>query len=104
MGNIKLSKLVSGEVVVGELNTDGILKNCLALQAMPTQDMQRIQMGISPYLAPYTQASADIESQFRIVTIDADPALAAQYQQITTGIVTASPGDLKNLIQFPGKR
>ena len=103
--NIKLSKLVSGEVVVGYLNDEtDILENCLALQAMPAPDGHGIQMGISPYMAPYSPEKSNIEKQYRIVTINADPQLAAQYQQITTGIVTATPGDLKNIVGFPGPR
>jgi len=103
MNEIKLCKLVSGEMIVGR-QVRTIIKNCLLIHAMPSPDGQQIRMGISPYMAPYTRAEANIDEKFCVVITDADPELVNQYQQITTGIVTAKPNDLKNLVPFPPKR
>jgi len=92
MNDIKVAKLVSAEVIVGK-EVDGVLENCLLLQAMPVEGNQ-IRMGISPYLAPYSREEAAIDMSFCICIHDADAELIAQYQQITSGIVQATPGDL----------
>ena len=95
MSNVKLAKLVSGEVIVGSEGAD-VLEKCLLLQAMPVEGNQ-IRMGISPFLAPYSRDDANINKMFCMTMIDADAELTAQYQQITSGIVTATPGDLNNM-------
>ena len=109
MNDIKLCKLVTGEVVVGK--EDGlVIKNVLMLMAMPDPATNQVRMSISPYWAPYTREEADIEITFCVTRTPADPELTAQYQQITSGIITAKPGDLPNLVgpggqpisNFPG--
>lgn len=94
MNDIKLCKLVTGEVVVGKL-VDNKLEECLALQAVPVSERE-IKMGISPYFSPYSQAPIHIDIQFCMVITDADPELCNQYSQITSGISIVKPGDFNN--------
>lgn len=105
---IKLCRLNTGETVVGKVDEDkGKLENVLLLQAQPDPTGQGIRMGIAPYWAPYSRAEANIDIDKIVADTDADPQLRDQYMQITTGIVTATPADLKNIggqpIPFPGK-
>jgi len=103
MNSIRLCRIVTGETIVGK-QVDKEIKNCLLIQAMPMPDGQQIRMGISPYLIPYSRSEANIKLEHCVVNVDADPELARQYQQITSGIVSATPGDLKNLIQMPTRK
>jgi len=103
MNSIRLCRIVTGETIVGN-QVDKEIKNCLLIQAMPMPDGQQIRMGISPYLIPYSRSKANIKLEHCVVNVDADPELVKQYQQIVTGIVTATPNDLKNIVQFPPKR
>jgi len=101
MNDVKLCKLVTGEVVVGK-EDDGIIKNILMLMAMPDPATNQVRMSISPYWAPYTREEADVNTSFCVTKVTADPELTAQYQQITSGIVTASPGDMNSLVNAAG--
>jgi len=92
MSDIKMCRLVTGETIVGK-RVEDVIEDCLLLQAMPVEGNQ-VRMGISPYWAPYSKEKANINIDSVMLEEIADSELAAQYQQITSGIVSATPGDL----------
>ena len=101
MYDIRLVKLVSGEMVLGEFDkAANAIKSPAALQSMPTQ--QGVQMMIMPYGYPFEQDFAGSISYAHVIfTFDKCPEeLKTKYLEARSNLTLSSGGlgsmDLKN--------
>ena len=99
--DIRLVKLVSGEMVLGEYDKAAdAIKNPAALQTVPTQ--QGVQMMIMPYGYPFEQEfSGSISYTHALFTYEKCPEeLKTKYLEARSNLTLSSGGlgglDLKN--------
>ena len=99
--DIRLVKLVSGEMVLGEFDAAGrSIKAPAALQSLPTQ--QGVQMMIMPYGYPFEQEfSGSIAAAHILFTFEKCPEeLKTKYLEARSNLTLSSGGlggfDLKN--------
>ncbi|THB65708.1 MAG: hypothetical protein D6E12_12080 [Desulfovibrio sp.] len=96
--DIKLMKLINGEMVIGKHAPDeGKLKEVALLQTVPTE--QGVQMLILPYGYPFEQdIKGDISLEHVLYEYSTYPEdLQSKYLQASSNLTISSPGALRNL-------
>lgn len=96
--DIKLMKLVNGEMVLGKYAPDeGKLKDVAILQTVPTE--QGVQMLILPYGYPFEHdIKGEISLEHVIYEYKNFPEdLKSKYLQASSNLTISTPGDLRNL-------
>lgn len=91
--DIRLVKLISGEMVLGEYDSaEGVLKKPAVLQSVPTQ--QGVQMMIMPYGYPFDQDfSGSISDRHVIFTFENFPEeLKTKYIEARSNLTLSSGG------------
>ena len=95
---IKLMKLINGELVLGKhVPEEGKLKDVALLQTIPTE--QGVQMLILPYGYPFEHdIKGEISLTHVIYEYKAYPEdLKSKYLQASSNLTLSTPGDLRNL-------
>lgn len=96
--DVKLVKLIGGELVLGEW-PDGAdtIKNPAILQTVPTQ--QGVSMMLMPYGYPFeTEIKGEIETRHVLYKYETFPnELATKYMEAKSNLTLSGPGDLQTL-------
>lgn len=96
--DIRLLKLVNGEMVIGKYDGEArLLKDVAVIQTIPTQ--QGAQMMIIPFGFPFEQDFvADISLDHSLYEYKTFPdELKTKYLEATSNLTLSTPGDLRNL-------
>ena len=96
--DIKLVKLVNGEMVVGKFDEENNALNDVAvLQSVPTQ--QGVQMMLMPYGFPFEEEmKGSISLEHVIYTYEKFPEdLKTKYLEASSNLTLSAPGNLSNL-------
>jgi hypothetical protein len=99
MYDIRLVKLVNGDMVLGKWEQDkGVLKDPAILQTIPTQQ-GGMQMLLLPFGYPFDQQmEGEIELRHVIYQYKTVPEeLKTKYLEATTNLTLSAPGGLRNL-------
>lgn len=99
MYDIRLVKLVNGEMVLGKWDeAAGVIKDPAILQTIPTQQ-GGVQMLLLPFGYPFDQEmSGEIDQKhvlFQYKTVPEE--LKTKYLEATTNLTLSAPGGLRNL-------
>lgn len=96
--DVKLVKLIGGELVLGEW-TEGsqVIKNPAILQTVPTQ--QGVSMMLMPYGYPFeTEIEGEIDARHVMYVYKTYPSeLATKYMEAKSNLTLSGPGDLQTL-------
>ncbi|MBN2141614.1 MAG: hypothetical protein JW718_11525 [Desulfovibrionaceae bacterium] len=101
--DIKLAKLVNGDLVLGKWSADGKTINDPAqLQTIPTQ--QGVQMLILPYGYPFEQEiGGELSTEHVLYEYKKCPEeLKSKYLEAATNLTLSTPGDLRNIQNLGG--
>lgn len=101
--DIRLAKLVNGDMVLGKWSEDGkTIKDPAVLQTVPSQ--QGVQMVILPYGYPFEQDMAgEISTEHIIYEYQTCPEeLQTKYTEASSNLTLSSPGDLDKLQNMAG--
>lgn len=99
MYDIRLVKLVNGDMVLGKWNQDkGVITDPAILQTIPTQQ-GGMQMLLLPFGYPFDQnMEGEIELRHVIYQYKTVPEeLKTKYLEATTNLTLSAPGGLRNL-------
>ncbi len=99
MYDIRLVKLVNGDMVLGKWNQDkGVITDPAILQTIPTQQ-GGMQMLLLPFGYPFDQnMEGEIELRHVIFQYKTVPEeLKTKYLEATTNLTLSAPGGLRNL-------
>ena len=99
MYDIRLVKLVNGDMVLGKWDQDkGVIKDPAILQTVPTQQ-GGMQMLLLPFGYPFDQnMDGEIELRHVIYQYKTVPEeLKTKYLEATTNLTLSAPGGLRNL-------
>lgn len=99
MYDIRLVKLVNGEMVLGKWDQDkGLIKDPAILQTIPTQQ-GGVQMLLLPFGYPFDQnMDGEIEVRHVLFQYKSVPEeLKTKYLEATTNLTLSAPGGLRNL-------
>ena len=99
MYDIRLAKLVNGDMVLGKWDqTTGVIKDPAILQTIPTQQ-GGVQMLLLPFGYPFDQEiDGEIDQRhvlFQYKTVPEE--LKTKYLEATTNLTLSAPGGLRNL-------
>ena len=100
MYDIRLAKLVNGDMVLGKWDqTTGVIKDPAILQTIPTQQ-GGVQMLLLPFGYPFDQEiDGEIDQRhvlFQYKTVPEE--LKTKYLEATTNLTLSAPGGLRNLV------
>lgn len=96
--DIKLVKLINGEMVLGKIDTEAnVIKDVALLQTIPTQ--QGAQMMILPFGYPFDQeVNGEISMKHVLYEYKNCPEeLKTKYLEASSNLTLSTPGNLKNL-------
>ena len=99
MYDIRLVKLVNGEMVLGKWDQDaGLIKDPAILQTVPTQQ-GGMQMLLLPFGYPFDQnMEGEIETRHVLFQYKSVPEeLKTKYLEAVTNLTLSAPGNLSNL-------
>jgi hypothetical protein len=99
MYDIRLVKLVNGDMVLGKWNEEkGVISEPAILQTIPTQQ-GGMQMLLLPFGYPFDQEmSGEIELRHVIYQYKTVPEeLKTKYLEATTNLTLSAPGGMRNL-------
>lgn len=99
MYDIRLVKLVNGDMVLGKWDQDkGLIKDPAILQTIPTQQ-GGVQMLLLPFGYPFDQnIEGEIDQRHVIYQYKTVPEeLKTKYLEATTNLTLSAPGGLRNL-------
>lgn len=96
--DIRLVKLVTGDLVVGKWSDDGgkIIEPAI-LQTVPTQ--QGVQMMLLPFGYPFeNEMAGELDTKHVLYEYKTFPEeLKTRYLEATSNLTLSTPGDLRNL-------
>ncbi|MEF2146318.1 MAG: hypothetical protein V3573_12810 [Desulfovibrionaceae bacterium] len=96
--DIRLVKMVTGDMVVGKWSEDGkSIKDPAILQTVPTQ--QGVQMMLLPFGYPFEQdMDGELSTEHVMYEYKKFPEeLKTRYMEATSNLTLSTPGDLRNL-------
>ncbi|MGE4292190.1 MAG: hypothetical protein AB7E32_08275 [Desulfovibrio sp.] len=96
--DIRLVKMVTGDMVVGKWSADGKkITDPAILQTVPTQ--QGVQMMLLPFGYPFeTDISGELSTEHVMYEYKTFPEeLKTRYLEATSNLTLSTPGDLRNL-------
>lgn len=99
--DIRLVKLVTGDMVVGKWSEDGkTITDPAILQTVPTQ--QGVQMMLLPFGYPFeTEVGGELSTEHVLYEYKTFPEeLKTRYMEASSNLTLSSPGDLQNLEQM----
>jgi hypothetical protein len=87
MKEIKVAKLISGEMVVGYYEGDTLfLKECFNIH-IRQQETGGMSVSLLPYMLPFSQVGSDIDSEIIIAEQTAPEELEKMYLGTISGII-----------------
>ena len=96
--NVKLVKLIGGELVLGEwAEGSDVIENPAILQTVPTQ--QGVSMMLMPYGYPFeTEIGGQIEARHVMYVYETFPnELTTKYMEAKSNLTLSGPGDMQTL-------
>ena len=101
MAEIKIGKLISGEMIVGKEGRGG-LDDCYMVQVIPQQGpggSQAFNVMLLPVFIPISKDAVHIPAERIITTIDAPENLAGEYTRATSSLYVPSAGEATEILR-----
>ncbi len=101
--DIRMAKLVSGDIVIGKWSVDGSkIEDPAVVQTVPTQ--QGVQMMLMPFGYPFEQKMEGfVETRHVIYEYSNFPEeMSTKYLEASSNLTISSPSDLQNLQGMAG--
>lgn len=96
---IKLAKLISGEILIGKYDRPGLAEAYL-VQAVP-QNNNSFNVLILPLFMPISKDAVNISADKIITMIDAPDNIKNEYTRLTTGLVMPSSAEANSILKQP---
>lgn len=97
--NLRIAKIVTGEIVIGQFQQDGYIDKCLEIKMSINQSGDGIQIGFSPLFGNLAPVPVSIDMDKTVYCTDPDSQLTTAYLQIISGIVTPTPEEKSIILQ-----